>query len=205
RLAAAAQVPILCGAVFLIHLPRMMGLEGRESVEFSALVLFLMVLIVLRGSGRLSVMGHRAAAPAGANTVQGWMAAHDDVFMDAVRIYLGVGLFIKGLLFMENRDYLLKVMQDSGNLVLAPIILVHYVIAAHLAGGILLALGLITRLWAALQLPALMGAVVFVSLPKYLQLEQRQDLEFSTLVLFLLVLVCAHGSGRLSIDHWLHK
>jgi len=43
-----------------------------------------------------------------------WAENHGDVFADFVRIYLGIGLIVKGIFFMVHRDYLLKLLQDSG-------------------------------------------------------------------------------------------
>jgi uncharacterized membrane protein YphA (DoxX/SURF4 family) len=135
------------------------------------------------------------------------MHSHPDVMMDLVRIYLGVALFFKGVYFMANRDALMKLMEDSGNWLFAPATLAHYILPAHLLGGILLAVGLLTR-WAALaQIPILVGAVFYVHLPKLtlMSAEPRQNLELSALVLFLTCLVFLHGSGRFSVDHLLDK
>jgi uncharacterized membrane protein YphA (DoxX/SURF4 family) len=52
---------------------------------------------------------------------------------------------------------------------------------------------------AAIQIPNLLGAVVFVHLKAGLFTEQ-QTLEFTLLVLFLLSLITVVGAGRLSID-----
>jgi uncharacterized membrane protein YphA (DoxX/SURF4 family) len=52
---------------------------------------------------------------------------------------------------------------------------------------------------ALVQLPILAGAVVVVHWQDGL-LSANQSLEFSALVLFLLVLVCTFGSGRWSLD-----
>jgi len=54
RLAAAFQIPILVGAVFIVH--RQDGLFAMgQSLELSALVLFLLCIFLISGSGRLSV------------------------------------------------------------------------------------------------------------------------------------------------------
>jgi putative oxidoreductase len=73
--------------------------------------------------------------------------------------------------------------------------------AAHLAGGALLALGLITRTAAIVQIPALIGAVFFVHLREGL-FRTGQSLELSSLVLFLLCVFAVFGGGRLSLDHY---
>jgi len=38
-----------------------------------------------------------------------------------------------------------------------------------------------------------------------MNVEARQNLELSALVLFLTCLVCLHGSGRLSVDYLISK
>ena len=134
-----------------------------------------------------------------------WAEAHTDAFIDLVRIYLGVGLIVKGIFFMLHRDYLLKLLEDSGNLAIAPVTIVHYVIPAHIFGGLLLALGLLTRVAALAQLPILIGAMFWVYLPKAMAVEPRQNLEFSALVLFLMLLIVIFGPGRLSVDHYLSR
>jgi uncharacterized membrane protein YphA (DoxX/SURF4 family) len=54
RLAALVQVPILIGAVFFVH--RQDGLFALgQSLEFSALVLFLLCVFVVAGAGKLSL------------------------------------------------------------------------------------------------------------------------------------------------------
>lgn len=134
-----------------------------------------------------------------------WAEAHTDVFLDLVRIYLGLGLCAKGIFFMAHREYLQKLLEDSGNLVIAPVTIAHYVIPIHIFGGILLTLGLLTRVAALLQLPILLGAMFWVYLPKMMAVEPRQSLEFSALVLFLIVLIMIFGAGRWSVDHWLAR
>ena len=137
--------------------------------------------------------------------IKRWAEAHADVFLDLVRIYLGAGLFVKGIFFMVNRDYLDKLLRDSGDLVIAPVTIAHYVIPVHIFGGILLALGLLTRVAALLQLPILLGAMFWIYLPKAMAVEPRLNFEFSALVLFLMLLIVVFGAGRWSVDHWLAR
>jgi putative oxidoreductase len=101
RIAAIIQIPILFTATFLVHLPQMETIRGRESIEFSALVLFLLVLIAIKGPGPLSLGRYWRKEPPVEHT---WIADHADVFADLIRMYLGVGLFLKGLYIMEHRE-----------------------------------------------------------------------------------------------------
>ena len=141
------------------------------------------------------------------NQTKTWVHSHADVMMDLVRIYLGMALFFKGIYFMANRDYLLQILDEAGSWSLAPVAIAHYIVLAHLFGGVLLAIGLLTRFAAAAQIPILVAAVFYVHLPKLtlMSVEPRQNLELSALVLFLTCLVFVHGSGRFSVDHVLTK
>jgi uncharacterized membrane protein YphA (DoxX/SURF4 family) len=70
---------------------------------------------------------------------------------------------------------------------------------AHLAGGGLLAAGLLTRVASLIQVPALAGAILFVHLKEGL-FTKAGTLELTILVLFLLVLFTIVGGGPLSAD-----
>ena len=130
-----------------------------------------------------------------------WLRAHEDLFIDLVRIYLGCGLFVKACYFLSHREYLQQMVSGSDVAWLGGAMIGHYVILAHLAGGVMLALGLATRLAAAAQLPILLGAVFSLYLPRYAVVEPRQYLEYAGLVAFLLVLFTVFGAGRFSIDY----
>jgi uncharacterized membrane protein YphA (DoxX/SURF4 family) len=134
-----------------------------------------------------------------------WAEAHSDLFLDLVRIYLGLGLMAKGIFFMGHQDYMMKLLADTGDLFIVPATIAHYVIPAHLLGGLLLALGLLTRVAALAQIPVLLGAMFWIYLPKVMAVEPRENLEFSALVLFLMVLILIFGAGRFSVDHFLSR
>jgi uncharacterized membrane protein YphA (DoxX/SURF4 family) len=106
---------------------------------------------------------------------------------------------------MQHREELGKVMEQVGNLWFIPVAMAHYIVPVHIIGGALLAIGLLTRISALVQIPILLGAVLYVYLPKAMYFEPRQSLEFAALVLFLLCLVVAYGSGRLSVDYALTR
>jgi uncharacterized membrane protein YphA (DoxX/SURF4 family) len=202
RLAAVVNIPILLAAVFMVHTPELHTLRGREGFEFSALVLFLLCVIAVRGAGPLSVstLVKRSPGPPSGFPLQRWSDAHADMLADVIRIYLGVGLFIKGMYIMDHRDEILS-MVGGTNFSFAMVAAAHYVIPAHLVGGVLLACGILARWAAAAQIPPLLGAIFYTFLPRFTSLEMRQSLEFTTLVLFLLALIFVFGDGRLSLEH----
>lgn len=125
------------------------------------------------------------------------------VGLDVIRIYLGVGLMVRGGLFIGNPDVLVEFLRRTDHW-FVPLAAAQYVVAAHLCGGILLALGLGTRLAAAVQIPPLIGAVLFVHLGEGL-LTAGQSLEFAALVLAMLSVFSVFGAGRVSLDAWITK
>jgi uncharacterized membrane protein YphA (DoxX/SURF4 family) len=118
--------------------------------------------------------------------------------LDAIRVYLGAGLFFRGLVLLLTDTGLQQLAGGAAPSVSTTGIAV-YVTAAHLVGGAMLAVGLYTRLAALVQLPILVGAVALVHWQDGL-LSANQSLEFSALVLFLLALVVLFGGGRWSLD-----
>ena len=134
-----------------------------------------------------------------------WLREHGDLFIDLVRIYLGCGLVVKAFFLMNHRDYLMQMIGDSDVSWIGGAIIAQYVIVAHLFGGAMLALGMVTRLAALAQLPVLLGAVFALYLPRYANVEPRQYLEYAGLVAFLLALFSVFGAGRLSLDHFITR
>lgn len=207
RLAAIIQIPIVAIALFSLHLPNMtVSMQAREAVEFSALVLFLLAIFAIVGAGPLSIAEkfhfRHDFAPA---PFRAWAHSHANFFMDAIRIYLGLGLIIKGLYIMNHQDEFSRLLEGNGGMPLGILSAAHYVIPAHFVGGLMLLLGFATRFAAVSQLPLLIGALLYLYLPRFATLELRQNLEFSALVLFLLTIITVHGAGRFSVDHIVQK
>ena len=206
RLACLIQIPILLGAIALVALPEMTGLQHREGAELTGLVLFLLTLFAVWGAGKFSLAGRFGRSSVDmARNYQKWLNDRSDLFVDLVRIYLGIGLFVKGLYIMAHRGELVSLVQESGTAWFIVVGAAHLVVPAHIVGGVLLALGLVTRAAALAQLPLLLGAVFWVYLPRFSSLALRENLELSSLVLFLLALIVAHGPGRFSVDHVLER
>lgn len=127
-----------------------------------------------------------------------WLDDNRGLGLDLVRVYLGVALAAKGVsLVAQGRDLFERAASSIG---VGQGLLSHYVILAHLGGGILLAVGIGTRFAAAVQVPALVGAVMFIHVREGL-FASTMGLQLTLLVLFLLLVFSVFGSGRLSIDH----
>lgn len=125
-----------------------------------------------------------------------------DLAFEALRVYLGLLLFLKGVYFASHIGVVMSLL-DQGVLNASNVVLAHLIALTHLCGGLLVAVGLLTRLAAALQVPILLGAVFLVHLRE--GLFGSTQLEFALLVLFLLVLTVIHGGGRWSADAFMAR
>jgi uncharacterized membrane protein YphA (DoxX/SURF4 family) len=128
-----------------------------------------------------------------------WGDTHHPKWLDFIRIALGLFLLLKGIEFADNMNKLMAIMSSLpfGNLMM--VILAHYVLFAHILGGILLATGLLTRVGCIIQIPVLIVAV-FSNL-----FHQFSELTLSLLVLALLIYFLIIGSGRWSLDWYVNK
>ncbi|MDQ7041482.1 MAG: DoxX family protein [Rhodothermus sp.] len=139
------------------------------------------------------------------NELRAWIEAHRLLGYDLIRMYLGIALFVRGWLFVADASRIMAFVEGQKLDWFLPMAAVHYVALAHLAGGLMLAVGLLTRLAALVQVPILFVATFFLHLQEGL-LSTSQSLELSALVLFLLVVYSIFGAGPYSLDaHMLTK
>ncbi len=136
-------------------------------------------------------------------SIKKWADTHHSKWLDILRMILGLILLAKGILFVSDRDIIISMLQGS-HVEFISIIIAHYVIIAHLFGGFTITVGLLTRLSIAFQIPILIGAIIFVDLPKAFT-SFNSDLEAAILVLSLLLFFFFYGSGQLSVDNYLSK
>lgn len=127
-----------------------------------------------------------------------WANKHYSVPMNIFRIFLGIFLFIKGLEFATGTQELVDLIRPN-NPDTATLFLAHYVAMAHLAGGVLVFFGLITRIALMVQLPIIIGAVI-------LHIAQGSDaflLGQAVVGLVGTLAFIVYGSGRYSVDYQL--
>jgi uncharacterized membrane protein YphA (DoxX/SURF4 family) len=131
-----------------------------------------------------------------------WGDTHHTIWLDIIRIVLGVFIFIKGVSFIGDTGPLQELM--GAHFKYFPVFIVHYVAFAHLVGGILIAIGLLTRVAVAFQLPVLIGAVFFINMaPGFTAINS--ELWLSLIVLLLLIFYFIYGSGPISVDAYMEK
>ncbi len=83
-------------------------------------------------------------------------------------------------------------------------LLVHLVGTVEFFGGILIALGLLTRPAAALATITTATAAVYFHLPLGFYVEPG-GVEFSGLWAIVLLMIAVRGGGRISVDRWLGR
>jgi putative oxidoreductase len=134
-----------------------------------------------------------------------WAEAHPKVWLDCIRIYLGLGLFIRGVFIITNTrpEFIRELMSRLEFPWIVGAVVLHYVALAHLVGGLMLTVGLLSRIAAWVQIPILAGAV-FVHRGEGL-MSGGQSLEFSALVFVLLLVFAISGTGPLSVDNGMPK
>lgn len=131
--------------------------------------------------------------------IEHWGEAHHPKWLDFVRIALGLFLLLKGVEFADNMNKLLNLMSNLpfGNFMM--IMMAHYVLFAHMLGGVLLATGLLSRFACIIQIPVLLTAI-FTNV-----FDQFSQLAIAVVILALLIYFLVIGSGRWSLDFYVNK
>ncbi|MDX5418929.1 MAG: DoxX family protein [Hymenobacteraceae bacterium] len=137
------------------------------------------------------------------NRIEHWADTHHPVWVDFVRMALGIFIFMKGIMFIQDTEALQNIMRNS-QFQWVSLGIAHYVAFAHLVGGLFIAIGLITRIAILFQIPILLGAVFFIN-PQRGFYSENAELWSSIIVLILLIFFLVWGSGRLSVDHLIRK
>jgi uncharacterized membrane protein YphA (DoxX/SURF4 family) len=132
-----------------------------------------------------------------------WGEAHHPKYLDILRIAFGIFLCIKGIEFANDTAVLTETMENRMNVnSFLFSIIIQYTIFGHIIGGFLIAVGLLTRLACFLQIPILLGALIFVDW----NVMQHFSVFFIALItLLLLCYFMVIGSGPWSLDRELWK
>ncbi|MCY3614331.1 MAG: DoxX family protein [Bacteroidetes bacterium] len=201
RIAALSQVPILFGAVFLS-----LGslFSANQSLELSSLVLFMLLLVVICGSGDWSLDRLIGSSPNDLRQLLAGLYRFRAHAFDLLRMYLGLGLLIRGMLFIADANSFMDLVGANSSAMLRSTVLLHYVAMSHLLGGFMLLTGLLSRIGALIQIPVLVGAVFVEEMAGGLT-AGTQGFEIAMLTLFLLILIFLYGSGKISSDHYFFK
>lgn len=139
--------------------------------------------------------------------VEHWGDAHHAKWLDIVRIVLGLIIFSKGIALIsdtgQQQELLFKNSVFGFSEMMASVA-IHVVAFAHLVGGILITIGLVTRFAVVIQIPILICAVLFINISNGFS-ALNSELWLSLIVLCLLILFWVVGSGPFSVDHQIRK
>jgi len=139
--------------------------------------------------------------------IEHWGDIHHTKWLDVIRIVLGLLILSKGVAFISDtgvqQEWILQhnTLGFSGLMAIA---VLHIVAFAHLVGGLLILMGLLTRFASVIQIPILLGAIFFVNISKGFSFL-NSELWLSIIVLLLLVLFWIVGSGPFSVDNWMRS
>lgn len=135
--------------------------------------------------------------------IEHWADTHHPVWVDFVRMALGAFIFIKGVMFIQDTAALQNILSHS-QFRWVSFGMAHYVAFVHLVGGLLIAMGLVTRIAILFQIPILLGAVLFIN-PQRGFYSENTELWSSIIILLLLIFFLVWGSGRISVDRLISK
>ena len=118
------------------------------------------------------------------------------------RVMLGIILLVKGISFFHNSTALESMMHGKGwNMFDTNAQTLSFIITyANLLGGLFIATGLFTRWASVVQIPILIGAIIF-NIEAGISFSNK-ELVLSALTLLLLLIFVIKGSGALSADEF---
>lgn len=132
-----------------------------------------------------------------------WSSRHHPKWLVILRVVLGLCLFLKGLGFIQN-DVILSGLIFQTSFIQKASWLNTLIPWLHLLGGAMILAGLFTRFWCLVQIPILLGAVIFVNAKKGV-FAGESDLLFPIIILILLIFFFIEGGGPLSLDNFLRN
>ncbi|MES2588655.1 MAG: DoxX family protein [Bacteroidota bacterium] len=125
-----------------------------------------------------------------------WANERTNIAIDLLRIGVGVFFFIKGIQFADQTQAIVDLIQPKSSSFL-PVLIAHYVVMGHFAGGILIVFGLLTRLACLVQLPIVVGAVIV----NFAVAMNTNDLIQASIATIFTVFFLIFGSGKHSVDY----
>lgn len=135
------------------------------------------------------------------NRINQWSLTHHPKWLVVLRVALGIFLLKKGITFIYRAEDLQLLLQYNA-VTTGTKIIAGYIMIVHLLGGILIIIGLFTRLMCLLQVPVLLGAVFLINLRSMLFTGGGSELEFSIITLVLTLIFIIEGGGPLSLDKY---
>lgn len=124
-------------------------------------------------------------------------SANNPVWMDGLRIALGLFLIVKGVFFLEHNTEVFHLFSQGVVTTGKAHLLTSMV---HVVGGLMIAFGMLTRLALLCQFPVLLGGLLIVSSQRGVHVSNAElvmTLAIAALLLFFMI----KGPGRYSVDN----
>lgn len=128
-----------------------------------------------------------------------WAVENRHHWIESLRIFLGLLLVYKGYYFVENLEIIYEHIEDTTTL--DAFVVAHYVVFAHLLGGLMIVFGILTRLAIFVQIPIVIVGAYYFSGAGGTFFGPTTEMEYSLLILMLLIVYLFYGAGKWSIDH----
>ncbi|MDF2189483.1 DoxX family membrane protein [Paraflavitalea sp. CAU 1676] len=132
--------------------------------------------------------------------IHNWSLVHHPRWLVVFRVALGLCLFIKGISFMANSLSAQQLLYNTAFSSSADAIIIG-ITWAHLLGGFLIIIGLLTRWAVMLQMPILLAAIIILA-NQYGIFASGTALPFTVIIFFMLVFFLVEGGGPLSLDNY---
>ena len=133
--------------------------------------------------------------------IEYWGEHHHPKWLDILRIALGIYLIYKGISFLLNMSEMVGLLTTNQVMFgsFKVIVLAHIIVFAHIVGGALIAVGFFTRFACLIQIPILLGAILFVNLSGEI-FRPYSEIVSSIIVLLLLIYFLIVGNGPWSYE-----
>jgi putative oxidoreductase len=120
-----------------------------------------------------------------------------------LRVILGGALFIKGVDFIRNKVVLQQVIAET-NLLEKFSVLEAVIPWIHILGGLLIIIGMYTRLVISIQIPLVIGAIIVLYNTKNASFYSIEMI-FAVIILIMLLIYLKFGDGFYSWKNLIHK
>ncbi len=132
--------------------------------------------------------------------IEVWGDTHHSKWLDIIRVALGVFLIYKAISFLVNMSTVMGLMKSMGGGSFSLVLIGQFIVIVHLMGGLLITIGLHTRLACLIQIPILIGAIILLYTSSGSLPVPSAELFTSVLVLLLLICFLVFGNGPWSFN-----
>lgn len=138
-----------------------------------------------------------------ANYIKESSSSKMEIIFTFLRIFLGTVLLLKGFAFFKDSNHIHALIKNQGFEILDTNAgaIAFFITYLNLLGGTFIVAGFLTRWIALLQIPVLIGAIIFLTNEAGITFNNT-ELALSVVILLLLFVFLVRGSGPYSADEF---